>query len=184
MPPPPGCEPLSIVWVRVIGYKPSWSPGIVSHVLPSSLGFAKRFFVFFIDNSAFETALLESENVRPLNRILEDGEHEYTHIPAGIQYAWVTEADINSWDSINREKYIKTIAGLDLKKRKLYQNAISYGDRMHADRSSIPDFVVRDSHYRPRPGSPRLEARASKNLPRSKHDRTPLEDNRLRSTVR
>lgn len=162
--PPQGCGPLSIVWVKVAGYKPSWSPGIVSHILPSSTDVEKRYFVFFIDNLAFEAAQ-ETENTSPSNgktsdrysnpewyiqsqSLAAEGEHNYSNIPRGVQYAWVAEADVNAWHSGNRDKYIKTICGLDARKRVQYQNAIAYGDRMHADPSSIPLFVLRDSNYR------------------------------------
>ena len=162
-PPAPGCGPLAIVWVKVAGYKPLWSPGIVSHVLPSFVGVTNRYFTFFIDNSVFEAAE-EAENVGATSNKLrttskpnwylesegseETDHHDYSSIPPGIQYAWVTEVDLNPWNCVNREKFILAISKLESKKRKSYSNAIAYGDRMHSDPSSIPVFLVRDSNYR------------------------------------
>jgi hypothetical protein len=155
--------PLSPVWVRMVGFRPAWSPAIVSFVFPASASITNRYFVFFIQGEAFEipTQTESSENSGPDNagEVLKvpswvkieqatQIRKQEDKLPHGVQYAWISDANIKPWTGEHVEGFIKTVNSLDARKKRLFKDAISHGDRMLADKSSIPRFVVRDSNYR------------------------------------
>ena len=147
-------EPLRAVWVRMAGYKPAWTPAIISYILPRSVTI-NRYFVFFIDGPSFDSALpFQSPNtssVTPRWVVEEQGCRLWRpedRQPANVKYTWISDANLKPWEGLHRESFLKAIKGLDGRKRKQLTDAVASGDRINADPSSVPALVVRDSKYR------------------------------------
>ena len=157
------CHPESVVWARMVGYKPSWSPAVVSFIAPETEGVRNRFFVFFIEESSFGNSERGSENSSPSSNsdsvprmlpkwFLEEQaaarRDSSDHIPPNVKYAWIAGSDIRPWEGDHKDGMIKAIAKLDARKRGMYQRAVACGDRMHERPESVPKFVGLDTHYR------------------------------------
>jgi hypothetical protein len=153
---------MNIVWAKMVGYKPLWSPAIIT----ASGSEGKVLFVLFIMGQAFADPTSSSENTSPSSdngnavqgplpkwyieeRGLDAAQKAGGHwLPQGVQYAWIPAADLKHWEGPHKEGMISSISKLDARKRKMYGEAIEFGDRMHADAALIPSFVSRDSEYR------------------------------------
>lgn len=154
----PSMPILTPVWVKMTGFKPAWSPGIISFSFPESSQIQNRNFVFFIEGSVFDTAAA-SENAQPANGhsakakwVIEEQAASIRKpkdkLPPGVKYAWISDANIKSLNGGHREGFVRAIQSLDSRKKKFLNEAILHADRMLADASSVPRFVVRDFLYR------------------------------------
>jgi hypothetical protein len=148
---------LQVVWTKMIGYKPSWTPGIIS-----AIGQNNQYLILFIQGPNFAEEG-SSENTTPTpNRPPLDSsalpkwyieEHGLVDgarwLPPDVQYAHITGSDLRPWEGPHADNLIKAISKLtDSRKRRMYLDAILSGNRMHARPESIPTFVIKDSEYR------------------------------------
>ena len=140
-----------VVWAKMVGYKPLWTPAIITAVGSES----KQYFVIYVMGSAFqEPPSSSAENTTDSNRLpqwfIEEKKEEIGHrLPTGIQFAWIPAFNLKCWEGDHKYNFIQAISKLDpLKKRNAYIEAVSFCDRMAQAPNSIPSFIHRDADYR------------------------------------
>ena len=148
-----------VVWARMTGYKPSWSPAIIT-----ASGSNNLYLVLFVLGEHFaeststeypkpQASLHGEQPTGPLPKwyVEEhcDNPSDGSWLPSGVQYAWIPAADLKPWEGPHKENLVRTIAKLpDARKRKTYLQGVEHATRMNEQPGTIPEFVRRDSEYR------------------------------------
>ena len=142
--------PLKPVWVKVIGYKPTWSPAIVSYIYSDLVTGPSRMVVYFLEGlhpSRHGTSTLEDQSV-PRWFIEEEGMRSLEATPKNIQSTFINpQTCVKPWAGPHTTSYIERIQTMSSSsgRKKLLLDAIELGNRLVQFPEAVPDFVRKDN---------------------------------------
>ena len=149
--------PLKPVWAKMVGYKPTWSPAIVSYIYTEHVTGPNRMVVFFLEsfvNSSEMNERMQSIDPRthlqlPKWFIEEEGMRitpsDYPRTK-NIQNTFLNpHTCVKPWSGSHMDSFIKNIESVSSSARKkLLLGAVELANHIHQSADCVPQYVRKD----------------------------------------
>jgi hypothetical protein len=155
--------PLQPVWAKMVGYKPTWTPAIISYIYPTQSvdgsTTENTAVVFFLES--FVASSSSEENTPPPylgNRILPSWfieEQDMRIVPSdqpgpSVQRTFLNPSTcLKPWNGPHKETYLKQVHAVGGgKKLSSLLSAVELGDRISETDKAVPVYVIKDKKNR------------------------------------